>query len=87
MELQNDHDILVSLDGKLDNLLNGMNSMNSFTKGLESRIMALEVSRATEIEKAGQLVKDVEKLKNNNTAWAALNSIGIIIGAVIGIKF
>jgi hypothetical protein len=87
MDLQTDREILISLDGKLDNVLINLGSVKTYAEGLENRIMAIEICNAGQIEKTKALTSDVEKLKNNNTVWSTLNSIAIIIAALIGIKF
>ncbi len=77
-----DKELLVRLDTKVDNILKRLDTLDS----LEKRVGKLEAENCVEDEKINTLGKEVEKLRNQQTFWSTLNSIGIAIGTLFGIS-
>lgn len=82
MGTQEDHDLLLRLEGKIDMALESLQQLSELNK----RVNALEAGSATRNEQIGTLKSEIEKLRNTNTVWTAMNSIAIVIGTALGMR-
>ena len=81
MAENNDHDLLIALNTKIDNILERLSSVD----GLEKRVRDLEIARGKETESMETQRSEIEKLRTVNSIWSATNTIGgIILAAFIG---
>ena len=76
---EDDHDLLISLNSKVDSILLRYNEMDT----IEKRVREIEIKRGGDIENINTMRGEIEKLRNVNAIWSTLNTIGGLILAVL----
>ena len=76
---EDDHDLLISLNSKVDSILLRYNEMDT----IEKRVREIEIKRGGDIENITTMRGEIEKLRNVNAIWSTLNTIGGLILAVL----
>lgn len=76
---ENDHDLLISLNSKVDSILLRYNEMDT----IEKRVREIEIKRGGDIENITTMKNEIEKLRTTNAIWSALNTLGGIILAIL----
>lgn len=79
---ESDHDLLIQLNAKTDSILETLKQIPA----LEQRVRVLETDSASEKSEMKTVKGEVDKLRNSNTAWSFINSIGVIIASILGIS-
>jgi hypothetical protein len=74
MPEQNDHDLLVRLDAKVEMLIQSITSFNAATKELTERVARLEVKDSRDSEKVQTISADVQRSLNNSSRIDTLAS-------------
>lgn len=75
MTPENDHELLIRLEVKLDNALGKLDLLPQ----IEERVRNLEIDTST----LSDMKKDIEKLEDKSNAWSVLNSLGVLITGLI----
>lgn len=78
-EQDNDHDLLIALNSKVDTILLRYTEIEK----VEARVRELEIIGGGYKENLSTIKSEIEKLRNINTIWSTLNTLGGIILAVI----
>lgn len=78
-EKENDHDLLIALNSKVDTILLRYDEMDT----IEKRVREIEIKRGGDIENINTMRSEIEKLRNVNTVWSAFNTLGGIILAIL----
>jgi hypothetical protein len=78
-EQENDHDLLISLNSKVDSILLRYNEMDT----IEKRVREIEIKRGGDIESITTIKNEIEKLRTTNAIWSTLNTLGGIILAIL----
>lgn len=73
-----DHDLLISLNVKLDNLILRFDAMK-----IDERLRNMETKSASYDTTLESLKNDVEGLKKTSGAWNIINSVGVALAALI----
>ena len=76
---ENDHDLLISLNSKVDSILLRYNEMDT----IEKRVREIEIKRGGDIESITTIKNEIEKLRTTNAIWSTLNTLGGIILAIL----
>ena len=72
-----DKEILIRLDGKVDNVLKILEGLPK----IEERVRYLEQDTSC----LPDMKKDIEKLDNKSNTWSILNSLGVFIAGIFAI--
>lgn len=81
MSIDNDHDLLISLNAKVDNILDRLSSIDA----IEKRVRDIEVFNSTVTEQMKTQKDEINKLRTVNSAWSTLNTVGgLILAALMG---
>ena len=78
-EQENDHDLLISLNSKVDSILLRYNEMDT----IEKRVREIEIKRGGDMESITTIKNEIEKLRTTNAIWSTLNTLGGIILAIL----
>ena len=78
-EQENDHDLLISLNSKVDSILLRYNEMEKIKK----RVREIEIKRGGDMESITTIKNEIEKLRTTNAIWSTLNTLGGIILAIL----
>lgn len=80
-ENQSDHDLLITLNQKIDNITKCLEAIPL----IENRVRNLEVKQGIQGENLEIHKTEIDKLRNTNTIWSTFNSIFVLIGSFLGI--
>jgi len=77
-----DHDLLVKLNSKVDFIIETLKQIPQ----LEERVRTVEKTDEKREEQISTIKNEIEKLRNTNTTWSIINTIGIFIAGALGFK-
>lgn len=81
MTIENDHDLLISLDTKIDSILARLSCVD----GIEKRLRDQEILNSAMLEQLKTQKDEISKLRTVNAAWSTLNTLGgLILAAIMG---
>jgi hypothetical protein len=80
-ENQNDHDLLIGLNSKVDSIIETLKMIPP----LEKRVRDVEINSGKQETNLETHKTEIDKLRNTNTVWSSLNSIFILVGSFLGI--
>lgn len=77
-----DHDLLISLNSKVDSLLATLEQI----KGIETRVRGCEGNHERHSEKFRAITEDISVLQKTNAIWNVINSIAIACGIYFAMR-
>ena len=79
---KNDHDLLIELNTKVDNIVEGLKIMDK----METRLRDLEIARNGDVSKFNSDMdtakQEINRLRNSNTAYSIVSGLLTVIGFV-----
>ena len=82
MNLEDDHDLLIQLNSKVDAILESLRQVPP----IEERVRSLEKVSEKREEQISTIKGEVDKLRNTNNVWSFVNTIGIVLAGILGIS-
>lgn len=87
VQMDNDHDLLIQLNTKMDTVLQEVQNLKVLNKELESCVVGVKTTVSTNKAQIENLEKDVEALEKKSNIFDGVLTFLTAVGTILGIAF
>jgi len=81
MTPENDHEVLIRLEGKVDTIIDKLREIPE----LDKRVRCLEWDNSSNKTDVSTIKGDISSLEKKSDSWSIINSIGVFVAGLFGI--